>query len=153
MQTSGESHAWRWRREPSRLTQVCIVTDGTVAGSFEDTLAARLGSAAQVALLHLIDPAATHAEWIASRGRSRAETRTPVNAIEQAIEPLPRDSRLLLCSQNVADLEWLGGVIGQRVFFAPYRPEANPEIQINAVIGTVEETLRASLTEKWGDSY
>jgi hypothetical protein len=59
----------------------------------------------------------------------------------------------LLCSQDVAGLEWLGGVRGQQVFFAPYRSGAHPETQTNAVIATMEEVLRASLTEKWGDSY
>lgn len=153
MQTRDESHSWRWRREPSRLTQVCIVTDGTVTDTFEHALAAHFASSPQVALLHLIAPAAAHGEWLASRERRHADARKPENAIEQAIDPLPRDSRLLLCSQDVAGLEWLGGVIGQRVFFAHYRPEVSHDMQLTAVTGTVEEVLRASLTEKWGDSY
>src|ERR1700733_3223665 len=119
MQSSGESRAARWRRAPSRLTQVCIVTDNTVADIFEQALAARLESSAQVALLRLLDPAATHGEWLASReyGAIRSQKHRPANGIEQVLDPLPRDSRLLLCSQELAALELLGGVIGQRVFF------------------------------------
>jgi hypothetical protein len=155
MQSSGESHATRWRRAPSRLTQVCIVTDNTVADTFEQVLALRLENSPQVALLRLIDPAATHAEWLASRERGAIGSRRQrtANVIEQALDPLPRDSRLLLCSQDVVTLEWLGGVIGQRVFFNHYRPGANHEQQLDAMIGTVEGALRASLSEKWGDSY
>jgi hypothetical protein len=153
MQLRGETHAWRWRREPSRLTEVCIVTDGSVTDGFEQALMARLGNSPQVALLRLSDPAAAHAEWLATREYSQGKARRPENALEQAIDPLPRDSRLLLCSVDVAALEWLGGVIGQRVFFAHYRPGADEAPQLAAVIGTVEGALRASLTEKWGDSY
>lgn len=153
MQARGETHAWGWLREPSRLTQVCIVIDGSVADSFEQALVARSGDSPQVALLRLPDPAAAHAEWLASRECSQARARRAENALEQAIDRLPRDSRLLLCSQDVAALEWLGGVIGQRVFFAHYRPDAEEERQLTAMIGTVEDALRASLTEKWGDSY
>lgn len=155
MQSSGDSRAARWRRAPSRLTQVCIVTDNTVADIFEQALAARLESSAQVALLRLLDPAATHGEWLASRehGAIRSQKHRPANGIEQVLDPLPRDSRLLLCSQELAALELLGGVIGQRVFFAHYRPSVNHELQLGTMIGTVEDALRASLSEKWGDSY
>jgi hypothetical protein len=155
MQTRVESHSscWLWHRAPSRLTQVCIVTDATVAHTFEQVLSIRLGNSSQVAWLHLIDCAATHGEWLASRTHGQVHASRPENTIEQAIAPLPCDCRLLLCSQEVAGLEWLGGVRGQQVFFAHDRPGANPETQANAVIATVEEILRASLTEKWGDSY
>jgi hypothetical protein len=44
-------------------------------------------------------------------------------------------------------------VLGQQVFFAHYLPGASHETQANAVIATVEEVLRAALTDKWGDSY
>ncbi|MGF6240885.1 hypothetical protein P3T42_002636 [Paraburkholderia sp. GAS38] len=144
---------WLWRREPSRLTQVCVVTDATVAYDFEQVLSTRLGNSPQVAWLHLINAAAAHDEWLASREHAQPNAHRPETAIERAIGPLPRDSRLLLCSQELAALEWLGGVLGQRVFFAHYRPRTNEDIQANAVIATIEEGLRASLTEKWGDSY
>ncbi|SDH87287.1 hypothetical protein [Paraburkholderia phenazinium] len=153
MQSGGETHAWHWWREPSKLTQVCIVTDGSVADTFERALVARLGNSPQVALLHLSHPAAAHAEWLATRECRQTRPRQAGNALERAIDPLPRDSRLLLCSVDVAALEWLGGVIGQRVFFAHYRPGSDKATQLAAVIGTVEDALRASLTEKWGDSY
>ncbi|MGF6760710.1 hypothetical protein P3T24_001022 [Paraburkholderia sp. GAS33] len=155
MQSSGESRAARWRRAPSRLTQVCIVTDNTVAETFEQALAARLESSPQVALLRLLDPAAARGEWLVSREHGAIKPQRPgsANGIERALDPLPRDSRLLLCSQDMAALEWLGGVIGQRVFFAHYRPSANHELQLGTMIGTVEDALRASLSEKWGDSY
>lgn len=155
MRTSVESQtsSGLWQRRPSRLTQVCIVTDATVKHGFEQLLSTRLGSAPQVAWLHLSDPSATHGEWLASREQGQHHARRPENALEQAIDPLPRDSRLLLCSEELAGLEWLGGVLGQQIFFAHYRPEADPETQINALIATVEDVLRASLTEKWGDSY
>jgi hypothetical protein len=155
MQTRVESYSscWLWHREPSRLTQVCIVTDATVAHTFEQALSIRLGNSPQVAWLRLLDCAAPHGEWLASRTQGQTHARGPENTIERAIDPLPRDCRLLLCSQDVAGLEWLGGVRGQQVFFAPYRSGAHPETQTNAVIATMEEVLRASLTEKWGDSY
>ncbi|MGF6724739.1 hypothetical protein P3T43_004108 [Paraburkholderia sp. GAS41] len=144
---------WLWHREPSRLTQVCIMTDATVPRDFEQQLSTRLGNAPQVAWLHLSDPAVTHGEWLTSREQAQHHARSPEDPLEQAIDPLPRDSRLLLCSEDLAGLEWLGGVLGQQVFFAHYRPEAEPETQLDAIIATVEEVLRASLTEKWGDSY
>jgi hypothetical protein len=157
MQPGVEAHPsrWLWHREPSRLTQVCIVTDATVEDNFEQALSTRLGNSPQVAWLHLTDPAATHGEWLASRehAHGQAHARGSENALEQAIDPLPRDSRLLLCAQDLAGLEWLGGVLGQQVFFGHYRPEANHETQANDVVATVEEVLRASLTAKWGDSY
>jgi hypothetical protein len=155
MRTRVESHSsrWLWHREPSRLTQVCIVTDTTMEPIFEQVLSTRLGNSPQVAWLHLIDPAATHGDWLASREHGQPTARKPENVIEQAIDPLPRDSRLLLCSEDLAGLEWLGGVLGQQVFFAHVRPGANHETQANAVLATVEEVLRASLTAKWGDSY
>ncbi|PRX30951.1 hypothetical protein B0G75_106394 [Paraburkholderia sp. BL18I3N2] len=153
MQLRGETRAWRWRREPSRLTQVCIVTDDSVTDSFEQALMARLESSPQVALLRLSDTAVAHTEWLATRQCGRSDARGPENALERALDRLPSDSRLLLCSAEVAALEWLGGVIGQRVFFAHYHPGADEAPQLVAVIGTVEDALRASLTEKWGDSY
>jgi hypothetical protein len=157
MQPRVESHPsrWLWHREPSRLTQVCIVTDASVENTFGQALSTRLGNAPQVAWLHLIDPAATHGEWLASRehAHGQAHARGSENALEQAIDPLPRDSHLLLCSEDLAALEWLGGVLGQQVLFAHYRPGADHETQANAVIATVEEVLRAALTDKWGDSY
>lgn len=153
MQSRGETHAWRWRREPSRLTQVCIVIDDSVADRFEQALVARSGDSPQLALLHLSDPGTAHAEWLTSRECGQTRARRAENALEHAIDRLPRDSRLLLCSQDVAALEWLGGVIGQRVFFAHYRPGAEEELQLTAMMATVEDALRASLTEKWGDSY
>ncbi|WP_321960879.1 1-aminocyclopropane-1-carboxylate deaminase [Paraburkholderia sp. J7] len=153
MQSRGETHAWRWSREPSSLTQVCIVMDGSVADSFAQALLARTGDSPQVALLRLTDPAAAHAEWLASRESSQGRARRAENALEQTIDRLPRDSRLLLCCQDVAALEWLGGVIGQRVFFAQYRPGVDEELHLTAMTRSVEDALRASLTEKWGDSY
>lgn len=153
MQLRGETHAWHWRRQPSRLTQVCIVTDDSVTDTFEEALVAWLGNSPQVALLHLYDPATAHAEWLATRECSETRPRKLENALEKAIDPLPRDCRLLLCSVDVAALEWLGGVVGQRVFFTHYRPDANQQRQLAAMIGTMEDALRASLTEKWGDSY
>lgn len=155
MRTRVESHtsSWLWNREPSSLTQVCIVTDSTVAAAFEQALSTRMGNSPQVAWLHLPDPAATHDKWRTSRELGPAEPRGPDNAIRQAIEPLPRDSRLLLCSEDMAGLEWLGGVLGQQVLFAHYRPDENHETQANSVVSTVEEVLRGALTEKWGDSY
>ena len=155
MQSSGESPAARWARAPSRLTQVCIVTDNTVAEAFERALATRLANSPQAALLRLFNPALAHGEWLSSRERGGTGSHSPrtANAIERALDPLPRDSRLLLCSQDVAALEWLGGVLGQRVFFAHYRPATSHELQLDTMIGTVEGALRASLAEKWGDSY
>jgi hypothetical protein len=155
MRTRVESHTsiWQWNREPSSLTQVCIVTDSTVAPAFEQALSTRMGNSPQVAWMHVPDPAAAHDKWLTSREKDPAQACGPDNAIRQAIDPLPRDSRLLLCSENLAGLEWLGGVLGQQVLFAHYRPDENHETQAGSVVSIVEDVLRAALTEKWGDSY
>ncbi|MDE1182355.1 hypothetical protein [Paraburkholderia sp.] len=151
MRTTSESHGWTWRRAASALTQVCVVTDGTVPDPFEHALSAQFAQSAQVSLLHLDDPHAAHREWIAAH-----EPRRERCAIERALAPLPPSSRLLLCSQDIAALEWLGGVVGQKVCFVHWRPDANPAAhatQLALAIDAVEDALRASLAEKFGDSY
>jgi len=112
MQPGVEAHPsrWLWHREPSRLTQVCIVTDATVEDNFEQALSTRLGNSPQVAWLHLTDPAATHGEWLASREHAHGQRVQRLGALVDGAELDAAQPEVGLASLDLGD-----GVVAGRV--------------------------------------
>jgi hypothetical protein len=152
LQQQNGQGAWVWRQPPSPLTQVCVVTDDTTPRAVSDTLLARFGDASQFALLHLDAPDRLRADWVSSCAASARAGRRPHRQADELLASLPASCRLLLCTQSVRSLDWLGSVCGHRCRFAALHATTTDARQTEVAIEAVHLMLHEAVAERWGDA-
>ncbi|PAJ86113.1 hypothetical protein CJO70_19180 [Burkholderia ubonensis] len=70
-----------------------------------------------------------------------------------ALRIMPRSARLLIWSGNIEELDWLGGVEGQRVLSLRYWNDVNQATQTERMVERVLALLRLVVHENLAAGY
>lgn len=112
-------------------------------------LVGRCGDIPGIAVLRIVNPVSVHRAWCDSMTRDvyRSEP------VASALQMMPRGIRLLIWSGNVEELDWLGGVEGQRVFPIRYWNDVNAATQTERMAERVLAALRLFVREYLVSGY
>ncbi|KWD77466.1 hypothetical protein [Burkholderia ubonensis] len=150
MSDAGRTRAfYDWVSSGTGSTHVCVVVDGHVPPKAAEMLAQRIGGIPGVAVLRIADPVAAHRAWC----ESMASDMPGSQHVLPALRLMPRSARLLIWSGNVEELDWLGGVEGQRVLSLRYWNDVNPATQAGRMVERVFAVLRLVVQENLAAGY
>lgn len=143
--SSGAS-TWNWLLPPSESARVCIVVDRSPGAAAVSATVARFTAMPEIALLQIDDPVDAHRAWSASvmhgNGPQAAET-----SADCRLSRLPRGAPLLVWSTRPQDLDWLGGIGGNRVSaLVPFDGD-DVEMQVSRLLKLVLKELKHAIAE------
>ncbi|RQP84861.1 hypothetical protein [Burkholderia ubonensis] len=141
--------SYEWVSSATGSTRVCVVVDGHVQSKTVEMLAQRIGGIPCVAVLRIADSVAAHRAWCASM--ASAMPGSP--HVLPALRIMPRSARLLIWSGNIEELDWLGGVEGQRVLSLRYWNDVNQATQTERMVERVLALLRLVVHENLAAGY
>ncbi|RQZ85707.1 hypothetical protein DF058_31465 [Burkholderia cenocepacia] len=143
---SSVASTWNWLLPPSERARVCVVIDPSLGVAAVSAIVASFTAMPEVALLQIDDPVDAHRAWSASlmpgNGPDAAKT-----SAECRSGRLPRGVPLLVWSTRPQDLDWVGGIEGNRVSALVTFDGDDVEIQVSRLLTLVLKELKHAIAE------
>jgi len=143
--SSGAS-TWNWLLPPSERARVCVVIDPSLGAAAVSATVACFTAMPEVALLQIDDPVDAHRAWSASLmpGGVPEAAKTSTDC---GLRRLPRGVPLLVWSTRPQDLDWLGGIEGNRVRALVTFEDDEVEMQVSRLLTLVLKALKHAIAE------
>jgi len=153
MESQAQRREWTWVCPPSSHSHVCVVTDETTPRTVRDALVEYCQDSPQISLLHLGTPDQFRFGWLASHTLAQRPEQKIFSEIEHVLAMLPISCFLLLCTQSVRSLDWLGAVRGHRCRLAQLHPVTHYSRQLEVAVKAMFATLHTATLERWGGVF
>ncbi|WP_124701376.1 hypothetical protein [Burkholderia cenocepacia] len=141
-----EAAMWNWLLPPSERARVCVVVDRSLGAVAVSAIVARFAAVPEVALLQIDDPIDARRAWSASLMPDRIPD-APKTSADHRLSRLPRGVPLLLWSTRPQDLDWLGGIEGNRVSAQVIFEGDGVEMQVSGLHTLVLKALKHAIAE------
>lgn len=143
---SSEASTWNWLLPPSERARVCVVMDPSPGAAAVSAAVARFAAMPEVALLQIDDPVEAHRAWSESLMPGNVPDVAKTSADCQ-LSRLPRGVPLLVWSTRPQDLDWLGGIDGNRVRALVTFDGDEVEMQVSRLLALVLKELKHAIAE------
>ncbi|MCA7972960.1 hypothetical protein LGM42_24145 [Burkholderia sp. AU39826] len=135
-----------WLLPPSERARVCVVIDRSPGAAAISATVACFTAMPEVALLQIDDPVDAHRAWRESlmpgNGSNAAKT-----GADCQLSRLPRGVPLLVWSTRPQDLDWLGGIEGNKVGALVTFEGDEAEMQVSRLLTLVLKALKHAIAE------
>ncbi|WP_175885401.1 hypothetical protein [Burkholderia sp. BCC0044] len=125
---------------------MCVVVDRSPGAAAVSAIVARFTAVPEVALLQIDDPVDAHRAWSESlmpgNGPDAVTTSTDCR-----LSRLPRGVPLLVWSTRPQDLDWLGGIEGNKVRALVTFEGDDVEMQVSRLLTLVLKELKQAIAE------
>ncbi|MBB2930509.1 hypothetical protein [Paraburkholderia silvatlantica] len=138
-----------WILKGTGTTGICVVVDDRIPSEAVGALVGRCGDTPGIAVLRIADPVSAHRAWCESTIREVLRGQP----VASALQIMPRSVRLLIWSGNVEELDWIGGVEGQRVLLMRYWNDIGRALQVERMVERVLAVLRLFIQENQTSGY
>ncbi|OXI28435.1 hypothetical protein CFB89_29680 [Burkholderia sp. AU16741] len=143
---SSDASTWNWLLPPSERARVCVVIDPSPGAAAVSAAVACFSAMPEVALLQIDDPVDAHRAWseslMSGDGPNAANTRADCRSSR-----LPRGVPLLVWSTRPQDLDWLGGIEGNRVRALVTFEGDEVDMQVSRLLTLVLKELKHAIAE------
>ncbi|WP_141723443.1 hypothetical protein [Burkholderia sp. A2] len=125
---------------------MCVVIDPSLGAAVVSATVACFTAMPEVALLQIDDPVDAHRAWSASLMPGGVPEAATIST-DCGLRRLPRGVPLLVWSTHPQDLDWLGGIEGNRVRALVTFEDDEVEMQVSRLLTLVLKALKHEIAE------